>query len=146
VTILLWESFPCIHDEKEKKIMSFVDDFRSCMSPLPIPDVDGVNEALEFLDKLHSAWENAGGDEEMLMTALLAAGAVTGIDEGAIAALGTATVAAYIAACVACAVSAAGSSIWDLISSSSTPSWLQGDLRTAANDKGITPADATATA
>ncbi|MCW3097937.1 MAG: hypothetical protein JWL77_3555 [Chthonomonadaceae bacterium] len=127
--------------------MSFMDDFRSCMSPLPIPDVDGLDEALEFVHKLHSAWENAGGNEEMLMAGLLAAGAVTGIDEGAIALLGTVTVLTYIAACVTCAVSAAGSSVWDFIFSSNTPTWLQDELRTAANDKGIAPpADATATA
>ena len=124
--------------------MGFSDCFSSCMSPLPVPNVDGLNEALEFLHKLHDAWENAGGNEELLLSGLVAAGAVTGIDEAALAAAGGVTVLAYIALCVGCAAGCAGASIWDAIASSDTPDWLQSELTTAANDKGISKPDAVA--
>ena len=124
--------------------MSFSDDLTSCMSPLPAPTVEGANELMEFLDQLHSAWESSGGDEEMLLTALVAAGAVTGIDEAALATAGTVTVAAYLAALVACSVSVLASDVWDLISSNDTPSWLQSDLQAQAEQQGVEQPEATA--
>jgi len=112
------------------------------MNPLPTPGdvLDSADDFLEWLEKLHSAWENAGGDEEMLMAALIAAGAVTGIDETAVAALAGVTVLAYISACAGCLVVAAGSSIWDLISSTDD-SFIKDKLTVAANDKGISKPD-----
>jgi hypothetical protein len=88
--------------------------FNACMStnglPTPRQVVDSAGDLLEFLHQLHTASEAAGADEEMTIGALIAAGAVTGIDETVLAALGAAaaiTVGAYISACAACAVSAA---------------------------------------
>jgi hypothetical protein len=123
--------------------MSFSDDLSSCMSPLPAPTLDGANEVLEWLDQLHSAWEASGGEAETTVAALVAAGAITGVDEAALATAGALTVGAYIAALVACLVSIAASSIWDLITASATPTWLQGELTAQAEAQGI-PQEATA--
>jgi hypothetical protein len=69
--------------------MSFTDDFNTCMSssglPTPIQVFDSVSDALEFLHQLHTAWETAGGEADMTLAALAAAGAATGIDEGVLA-------------------------------------------------------------
>ena len=124
--------------------MSFSDDLTSCMAPLPAPTVEGVDELMEFLDKLHSSWEASGGDDEMLLTALVAAGAVTGIDEAALATAGTVTVVAYLAALVACSVSILASDVWDEITSPVTPSWLQADLQAQAEQQGVEQPEATA--
>jgi hypothetical protein len=112
------------------------------LAPLPAPQslLDSAGDFLEWLEQLHSAWENAGGDEEMTLAALLALGAVVGVDETFVAAVGTAaqvTVLAYIAACAACLVSASGSAVWGLISSTDD-SYIQNQLTVAANDQGIT--------
>jgi hypothetical protein len=96
---------------------------------------------MEFLHQLHNAVESSGGDVEMTIGALVAAGALVGVDEAAIAALGEAagvTVAAYIAACAACAVAAAGSSVWDTITASND-SYLTQQFTVAANDAGVKP-------
>jgi hypothetical protein len=106
------------------------------MSPLPAPTVDGINELMEFVHQVHTAWEASGGETEALMGGLVAAGAVTGIDEGAVATLGTATVLVYLADLTACAVGCAGSSIWDAITASND-SYVQSTFETAANSAGI---------
>ena len=127
--------------------MSFSDDFASCMSssglPSPSEVFDALSDALDILHQLHTAWESAGGDEEMTMAALLALGAATGIDEAALAALAAAfadaaaiTVTAYVAACVACAVSAAGSAVWDAIATTDD-SWLHDQLVAQADAQDI---------
>ena len=41
----------------------------------PVPDLQDTKEALDFLHKLHNAWESAGGGEELTIGALLVAGA-----------------------------------------------------------------------
>jgi NADH dehydrogenase FAD-containing subunit len=128
--------------------MAFADDFASCLSPLPTPGQlgDSLSDLLEFLHKLHSAWEASGGDDEMLLTALVAGGAL-GIDEATASALAAAagvTVVAYLAACISCAVVAAGPAIWSAIASSDDD-YIKNQLQLAANDKGIAPPD-TATA
>jgi Fe-S cluster biogenesis protein NfuA len=129
--------------------MSFTDNFNSCMSssglPTPSQVFDSVTDAVEFLEQLHTAWEAAGGDEEMTLAALAAtAGAATGIDEGVLAILATAgavTVAAYLGACAGCLVGAALSSgmTWQNLIASTTDSWTQNQLTVAANDQGIDP-------
>ena len=121
--------------------MSFSSDFTSCMSPLPTPGavLDDAAEFMDWLEQLHGAWENAGGEEEMTLAALLALGAFTGVDETFVAAVGASaeiTVVAYITACAGCLVSAAGSSIWGLITASSD-TYIKDQLTVAANDKGI---------
>jgi NADH dehydrogenase FAD-containing subunit len=127
--------------------MAFADDFASCLSPLPTPGqlADTVGDLLDFLHKLHTAWEAAGGNDDELLTALVAGGA-TGIDEATAAVLAEAagvTVVAYITACVGCAVVAAGPAIWSAIASSDDD-YLKSQLTLAANDKGIPQDTATA--
>ena len=124
--------------------MSFSDDLTNCMSPLPAPTVEGADELMEFLDQLHSAWESSGGDDEMLLSGLVAAGAVTGIDEAALATAGTVTVVAYLSALVACSVSILASDVWDVITSDVTPTWLQSDLQAQAEQQGVEQPEATA--
>jgi hypothetical protein len=123
--------------------MSFLDDFNSCMSsnglPTPGQVFDSLSDALEFLHQLHTAWESAGGNEEMTLGALVALGAATGIDEAVLAALGEAaeiTVLAYAAACLACVVSVAGSSIWNSIATTNDP-WLHNQLVAQADQQNI---------
>jgi hypothetical protein len=124
--------------------MGFSDDFAACMSPLPVPSLEGAAQVAEFLEQVHNAWESAGGETEMLVAALVAAGAVTGIDEAALAAAGEATVTAYLAACAACLARVLASDIWSLVASSDTSAWLQQDLTQAANDNNIPRPEATA--
>ena len=40
---------------------------------LPVPSVEDANEALELVDKIHQAIENAGGEAEVTIGALIAA-------------------------------------------------------------------------
>ncbi len=126
--------------------MSFTDDFNSCMSssglPTPGQVFDSLSDTLEFLHKLHDAWEAAGGGEEMTLAALAAAGAATGIDEGVLAILagaGTVTVSFYMGACFTCMVKAWPSSgmSWSAFLASTDDSWEQSQLTVAANDQGI---------
>jgi hypothetical protein len=127
---------------RKEGIMGFSSDFTQCMRPLPTPMevADSAGEVLEVLERLHNAWEAAGGNEEMTMGALVALGAATGLDEaalGALAVAGEVTVAAYVAVCVACLVSATGSRVWDLVASNDTPNWLQSQLQDQAEEQGI---------
>ena len=52
--------------------MSFSEDFKACMRPLPTPSevLDGVGEVLEFIEKLHHALEASGGDTEIALGAI----------------------------------------------------------------------------
>jgi hypothetical protein len=117
--------------------MGFSDDFAACMSPLPVPSLDGLDEVAEFLDKVHNAWESAGGNDEVLLSALVAAGAVTGIDEAALGTAAALTVGAYLAACAGCLASVLASDVWDAITAPVVPDWLQQALTVAANEKNI---------
>lgn len=125
--------------------MSFSSDFASCLYPLPAPGdfLDTAGEFVEWLEQLHSAWENSGGNEEALMVTLITAGAITGIDEAGLTALAGVTVLTYIGACAACLASATASAVWDLISSTDD-SFIRDKLTVAANDKGIPKPDDTA--
>ena len=80
----------------------------------------------------------------MLLSGLVAAGAVTGIDEAALATAGTVTVVAYLSALVACSVSILASDVWDVITSDVTPTWLQSDLQAQAEQQGVEQPEATA--
>lgn len=126
--------------------MSFTDDFNACMSssglPTPRQVFDSVSDALEFLHQLHTAWEAAGGEVEMTLAALAAAGAATGIDEGVLVILagaGTVTVSFYLGACFSCLVRAWPSTgiSWPDFLASTDDSWVQNQLTVAANDQGI---------
>jgi len=117
--------------------VSFSSDVQSCMSPLPVPSLDSGAEALELLHNLHQAWEASGGDAETV-AGLVAAGALVGVDEAALAVLGAvaeATVVAYSAALAACVVAALGSSVWGLIASADT--YVGSQLEAAAQQQGI---------
>jgi len=90
----------------------FSDKWVACMQGhgLPVPNLETLNEALEFIDKLHGAWENAGGGEELLIVGLIGAGAAIGLDEaalGVLATAGQATAVLYLGACIGCLGSAA---------------------------------------
>lgn len=126
--------------------MSFTDDVNTCMSsselPTPRQVFDSVSDALEFLHQLHTAWETAGGEADMTLAALAAAGAATGIDEGVLvilAAAGTVTVSFYLGACFGCIVRAWPSTgiSWSDFLASADDSWVQDQLTVAANDQGI---------
>jgi hypothetical protein len=123
--------------------MGFWDNFSGCLSssglPTPSEVFDSAGEVLEWLEQLHSAWENAGGDEEMLLSGLVAAGAVTGIDEGVVATAAAVTVSAYLAACAGCLVGAAGQSIWDALSAVAAPIDLTNLVTAAAERQGLQP-------
>jgi hypothetical protein len=121
--------------------MSFNSDLASCMYPLPAPNSEGMDELIEFLDQLHSAWENSGGEADTTIMALVAAGAVVGIDEAALAAAGAATVLTYITSLTLCAARGLSSSVWDWITADATPTWLQSNLMAQAQAQGIAPPD-----
>lgn len=135
--------------------MSFSDDINKCMSSsglaTPGSAFDSLSDALEFLDELHTSWENSGGDEETTLGVLITLGAFTGVDEAAagtaaVVAAGAAaiTVGAYLTACFACVVSVAGSAIWDEISSPVvTQDWIRAQLKAQAEAQNVpNPADA----
>jgi hypothetical protein len=124
--------------------MSFSSDLSSCMSPLPAPTIDGVEEFLDWLHQVHTAWEASGGESEMLIAGLVAAGAVTGIDEAALAAAGAATVMAYLAVATGCMTSILASDVWDWITADTTATWLQSQLMAQAQSQGISQPEATA--
>jgi hypothetical protein len=121
--------------------MSFNDDVASCMSPLPAPTIDGVEEFGEWLHEVFNAFENSGGEAEGLMVTLVAAGAVSGLSEAAFAAVGTATVLSYLAVATGCMVKAAAPDIWHLITDPATPPWLQAQLAMQAQAQGIAMPD-----
>lgn len=97
----------------------------------PVPNVEDAREALELLDKLHSAWKNAGGDEEITIGALLAAGAVTGVDEAVLMVLEEAAqiaVAVYIGACIGCIASVAIDDLRGLFASNEIAGFVVAEL------------------
>src|SRR5438045_1101685 len=72
---------------------------------LPVIDVETVGEAIEFLERIRAALEKSGGDGKLTIGALLAAGAIVGVDKAALAVLGEAAqvaAALYLGACIGC--------------------------------------------
>ncbi len=112
--------------------MSFGDCMQS--SGLPVPSVDSLNDAKEFIENLHQAWEAAGGEMEMTMTALLALGAITGIDEGTVAAAAAVTVSAYIGACIGCLAAAGVEALKDLFASNPPQDFMSQQLASLGID------------
>jgi hypothetical protein len=111
----------------------FSDAWVKCMhgNGLPVPEIQELNEALEFVDKIHSAFENATGKEEITIGALLAVGAFVGFDEAALAALTQAaaiTATAYLAACVGCLASVALDDLKDLFASGDLSAFVVAQL------------------
>ena len=108
----------------------FSNKYMACMrsNGLPVPTLETLNEAKDFIENLHQAWEAAGGEVEMTIGALVALGAVTGIDEEILGALGQAaavTVAAYIGACVGCLAVAGIESLQQFFASNPPQGFLQ---------------------
>lgn len=117
---------------------SFSDAWAHCMhgNGLPVPDVQTLNEALEFLDKVHSAWENAGGGEELLIGALIAGGAIV-VGEAALVVLGeVAQVAAfaYLGAGILCLASVAVDDLKGLFAAGQLPAFVVAQLETNGID------------
>ncbi|SIT43293.1 conserved hypothetical protein [Paraburkholderia ribeironis] len=122
---------------------AFSDRWTQCMqgSGFPVPTVEDANEALEVLHKVHDAWENSGGEAELTIGALLAAGAVVGVDEGVLATLGevaTVAVGVYISACVACLGSVAFDDLKGLFASNAVPDFVVAQLNSQGVDLGGT--------
>jgi hypothetical protein len=127
----------------EVEMSEFFDRWSQCMqgSGFPVPSVEDANEAVEILHKLQSAWESSGGEVDTTIGALLAAGALTGVDEGVLAVLGeVATVAAgvYLSACTACLGSTAYDSLKGLFASNALPDFVVAQLRSQGVDLGGT--------
>ncbi len=100
--------------------------FTECMHDkgLPVPNLDGLDEFVEFIDNLHQAWDAAGGEADTTLAALVALGAVTGVDETILAAAGTVAVGFYIAACITCLASTPIDLLRDLFSKVELPSFM----------------------
>jgi len=109
-------------------------------SGLPAPTVEGLNDAKELIENLHQAWEAAGGEVEMTLTALLALGAITGIDEEAVAAVAAVTVSAYIGACIGCLAAAGIEALKDLFASNPPQDFMSEQLASLGFDLSTTAA------
>ncbi|MET8571959.1 hypothetical protein [Streptomyces sp. NPDC004783] len=128
--------------------MAFSDEFQTCMNasglPTPAQGMDSADEVLEFLDRLHQAWEDAGGETELALGTLVTAGAVTGIDEEIIGGAAAVLVSAYIGACIGCLIGAAGSSVWDALASVEPDERVRAQVVAAAETQGISPPEGVA--
>lgn len=123
--------------------MAFKDDFTRCLAPFP-PPAQIMRSGLDVapaLSRIWRAWRDAGGSAGLLLQTIVAAGAVLGIDEAALAAAGAITVATYITSCAVCAVSAAGPEIWASINACTGPDdlYVHDQLELAANSAGVRP-------
>ena len=100
--------------------------FTECMHDkgLPVPSPDSLDDFVEFIDNLHQAWEASGGEADTTLAALVAIGAVTGIDETILAAAGTVAVGVYIAACIACLASTPIDLLRDLFKKIELPDFM----------------------
>jgi hypothetical protein len=102
---------------------------------LPVPaDIESASEAVEFLGHINEAIENAGGDAQLTIEALLAfgGGAIAGVDAAGVVVLGgiAQTVAAvYIFKAAGCLGSAAGEQIRKLFASNELPDFMVEQLR-----------------
>ncbi|MBR0820237.1 hypothetical protein [Bradyrhizobium liaoningense] len=117
----------------------FSENWVACMrgNGLPVPDVEGINEALEFVHKIHSAWENAGGGEELTIVALIAAGAFAGVDEAVLAVLaeaGAVAAVAYLSACIGCIAAVALDDLKGLFAQGELPDFVVAELETQGID------------
>ena len=88
---------------------TFSENWAQCMhgNGLPIPNVEDASEALEVLHEIHSAWENAGGEITLTIGALVAVGALTGVDETFLLAAAQVAAMVYLSASIACIASVA---------------------------------------
>ena len=115
------------------RMSEFSEALAQCMrdKALPAPNVETAREVLEFLDKLHSAWENAGSSETLTVGELIASGALAGASEDAMLVLGLAAGAAvqvYITACLFCLASGAIGALKDLLARGELPDFVVAEL------------------
>ena len=125
----------------------FSDNWAQCMrnGGFPVPTVETANEALEYLHKLHDAWENAGGGEELTIGELLLGGAavvgagaaVVEFGEDALVVLGQigqVAVAFYLSACVGCLASVALDELKNLFAGNELPDFVVAQLESQGVD------------
>jgi hypothetical protein len=122
---------------------TFFESWQACMhrNGFPVPSVEDAKEAVELLHQLNQALENAGGEVEMTIGALIAAGALVGIDEGVLVVLGdVAQVAAtvYIGTCIGCIGSVALPDLRRLFASNELPGFVVDQLNGNGIDLTIT--------
>ena len=116
---------------------AFSDAWASCMRSkgLPVPaDIESASEAVEFLGHINEAIENAGGDAQLTIEALmlLGGGSIAGVDAAGVVVLGgiAQTVAAvYIFKAAGCLGSAAGDQIRHLFASNQLPDFMVAQLQ-----------------
>jgi hypothetical protein len=112
---------------------TFSENWRQCMGGkgLPVPSVEDVSEAIEFLHVLNLALENAGGGAEVTIESLIASGALGGIGEGSLVILGgiAQTAAAfYIHQCISCLSSVTGAALKSLFAQNELPDFVVAEL------------------
>jgi hypothetical protein len=113
---------------------NFSQAWSTCMNRkgMPVPELESLGDALEYLDVLHSALENSGGVEgAVTLGGLIASGALAGVGEGTLIVLGTiAEIAAlvYINAAIGCASSVASAEVRSLFASNDLPGFVVDEL------------------
>jgi hypothetical protein len=117
----------------------FSDAWVNCMrrNGLPVVEAKTVEEAIDFVEKIHTAFEKVGGDDKVLIGALLVVGGAVGLDEAALAVLGqVATVAAvtYLGACILCMGSVALDDLKRLFAQGKVPDFIVSQLETDGID------------
>lgn len=111
----------------------FSNKLNSCMSSkgLPPPNIETLNEVMEMLHTLESAWEASGGETETLIGSLLAPlGASVGDDAAkALAAAASVAVTFYINACITCMAANALMDLKNYVASNApTDDYMRGQL------------------
>lgn len=114
---------------------AFFDAWKQCMlqSGLPVPTIDTVNEAVEFLHTLQTAWEQSGADEALLMGALPAS-ALVSFGKDAVGAVAGVVVLVYEKACISCLASVALDGLRSLASNGQLPDFVVAELRNEGID------------
>lgn len=125
--------------------MAFSYDFKACLAPLPTPAeaLDTLADIMEFIEKLHGAFEAAGGEAEVTLAAAATVGAAAGVDEAVLevaATAGETAITVYIAACAGCAVKVAGADAVSKLLATSADGASKDALETALNEQQATDA------
>lgn len=124
---------------------TFFENWKQCMqgNGLPIPKVEDATEALHFLEQLHQAWENSGGEVEMTIGALASAGGA-GLSEEVLIAIGVAAdvvIVLYINQGIGCLSSVALDELKRLFADNELPEFVVAELDnkniSLANDEAI---------
>lgn len=118
---------------------AFFEKWERCMKKVgfPVPTAETPSEALEFLHQLHTAWEAAGGDNEMIIGVLMAPGAAAAINEDAIIVLGAianVAVIVYVNQCISCLTAVAIKDLKDLFATNDLPDFVVAELENQGVD------------